>query len=219
MTTTTVVLVRHGQTSWNRVERFRGHADIPLDDVGMAQAAATGKYIARFWHPVAIYAGPLSRTINTAEAIAGQAGVPVTKEPGLIDVDCGEWQGLTLNEVCQRWSAQAQEWQEAPEKLRFPGGETLEEACLRASTTLQALVARHPDETIIMVSHAALNRLILLSALGLGVERFWSLRQDTCAVNVMEAQPDHFTVVTINSTCHLISLANERDSVEKVLTV
>ena len=217
--TTILLLIRHGQTAWNRTDRFRGHADLPLDEVGMAQAEATGRYIARFWNPAAVYAGPLSRTMKTAEPTARHFGLPVVAEASLIDVDCGQWQGLTLEEARLRWPEEADQWLHAPEKLRFPGGETLEQARQRAMTFVKTLPARHPEQAVVLVSHTALNRLILLSTLGLGVGQLWSLRQDTCCVNVIEVQQGHFTIVTMNSTAHLSTLEFERDSNEKTATV
>ena len=194
---TRIILVRHGQTEWNSTERFRCHADVPLDSVGLAQAEATGKYVARLCHPEAVYAAPLSRTGKTAEAISQQFNLPVESEPGLIDVDCGHWQGLTPDEVSQRWPREFEQWLNSPGRFGFPGGESLEEARLRAMRTLNALLGRHAGQDIVLVSHTALNRLILLSALGLGCEQFWNLRQDTCAVNILETRLDSFIVVSL----------------------
>src|SRR3989337_9617 len=98
---TQIILVRHGQTAWNREERFRGHADIPLDETGLLQAQATADRIAMQWKPDAVYAGPLSRTLKTAEPTAQLFNLAVQVEDGLIDVDCGLWQGLTPTEVWQ----------------------------------------------------------------------------------------------------------------------
>ena len=79
---TTILLVRHGQTEWNRVERFRGRADVPLNDNGLQQAEATGRRVAAQWQPVAIYSSPLSRAVKTAEAIGRQAGLNVESIQG-----------------------------------------------------------------------------------------------------------------------------------------
>ncbi len=85
-----IVLVRHGQTEWNRVERFRGRADVPLNQTGLAQAEATGRRVAAEWKPAAVYASPLSRAVKTAEAIARHSDGPVQLSPGLLDIDYGE---------------------------------------------------------------------------------------------------------------------------------
>jgi broad specificity phosphatase PhoE len=203
---TKIILVRHGQTAWNREERFRGHADIPLDETGFAQAKATGIRIASQWKPEAIYAGPLSRTIQTAESTAHLFNLMVRVEPGLIDVDCGQWQGLTPDEASQHWPAEFQAYLHAPGDFRFPGGEALEMARLRAMKCVDGLIARYPDQTIVMVSHTALNRLILLSVLGMDSRSFWKIRQDTCAINAFETEDNKFTLTLLNETSHLLSI-------------
>ena len=200
---TCVILVRHGQTEWNRVERFRGRADVPLNETGLAQAEATGQRVAAEWRPTAVYSSPLSRAVQTAEAIARHFDLPVQVHPGLADIDYGEWQGLSPDEARQRWPEQVDRWYNHPEQARIPAGETLADLRARAMQTINELAARHPGETIVLVGHTVINRIILLGALGLGNERFWRLRQDTCAINVFEAEQGDFTLVTLNDTCHL----------------
>lgn len=113
-----IILVRHGQTAWHREERFRGHADVPLDETGLAQAQAVAKRVALEWQPEVIYACPLSRTIQTAAPTANLCNLSVQSEPGLIDVDCGEWQGLTPDEARQRWPAAFEAYLHSPLNFR-----------------------------------------------------------------------------------------------------
>jgi len=200
---TTIILVRHGQTEWNRVERFRGRADVPLNETGLAQAEATGRRVADTWQPAAVYTSPLSRSLKTAEAIAKRCDLPVQIHSGLIDIDYGEWQGLTPDEARQRWPEQGEAWYNQPHLARIPGGETLDEVRFRLMQTLKELVERHPSETIVLVGHTVINRVMLLGILGLGNERFWRIKQDTCAINVFEAQEGEFTLACLNDTCHL----------------
>lgn len=200
---TRIILVRHGQTEWNRVERFRGRADVPLNDAGLAQAEATGRRVAAEWQVSAVYASPLSRAMRTAEAIAAHYGLPVQAHPGLADIDYGQWQGLTPEEARARWPEEVDAWYHAPERAQIPGGETLAGLRERAMATVRDLVARHAGETIVAVGHTVINRVILLGVLGLGNDRFWHLRQDTCAINVFEAEGDDYTLVSLNDTCHL----------------
>ena len=202
--TTRFILVRHGQTEWNRVERFRGRADVPLNNVGLGQAAATGQRIAAEWQPTAVYASPLSRAVATAEAIAAHFDLPVVRLDGLADIHYGDWQGLTPEEAAARWPDLVHTWYTAPATVQIPGGESLADLRERAGAALQELASRHADETIVLVSHTVVNRVILLSALGLSNDRFWRLRQDNCAINVFEGEGgDDFTLVTMNDTCHL----------------
>jgi len=203
---TRIILVRHGQTEWNRVERFRGRADVPLDETGLAQAKATGRRIAAEWRPAAIYSSPLSRAVKTAEAIARRCGLKGQTDPGLADIDYGQWQGLTPDEARARWPEEVDAWYRTPNTARIPGGETLDSLRARAMATVSALAARHEDETIVLVGHTVINRIILLGVLGLPNSRFWRLRQDTCAINVFELEDGDWTLALLNDTSHLRSL-------------
>ncbi|MBN2548993.1 MAG: histidine phosphatase family protein [Anaerolineales bacterium] len=200
---TRILLVRHGQTEWNRVERFRGRADVPLNDVGLAQAEATGQRVAKEWQLTAIYSSPLVRAVKTAQAIAVHFDLPVQIHPDLADIDYGDWQGMTPEDARQRWPDQIDNWYNHPERTRIPGGETLADLRGRAMSVVDELVEKHPNETIAIVGHTVINRIILLGILGLGNRRFWRLHQDTCAINVIQAEAGEFTLVSMNDTCHL----------------
>lgn len=204
------ILVRHGQTEWNRIERFRGRVDVPLNETGLAQAAATGRSIAGRWQPAAVYASPLSRATVTAQAIAAHFDLPVLPLDGLIDIDYGDWQGLTPEEARVRWPERVDAWYAAPETVHIPRGESLGELRERAKAAIAGLVFRHPDQTLVLVSHTVVNRVILLAVLRLGNERFWRLRQDNCAINVFEAHGGDFTLVSMNDTCHLAQTAQRQ---------
>jgi len=202
---TRIILVRHGETEWNRVERFRGRADVPLNGTGLFQAQATGRRIADEWRPVAIYSSPLLRAVRTAEAVAWHFDLRVEVHPGLIDIDYGEWQGLTPAEAKERWPEVVDAWYNAPHTAHIPGGETLDDLRARGLKTVNELSMLHRGQTIALVSHTVVNRIILLGVLGLGNDRFWRLRQDTCALNVFEVEGSVFTLVSLNDTNHLQS--------------
>ncbi len=200
---TRFILVRHGETEWNRVERFRGRADVPLNVAGVAQAAATARRIASEWQLAAVYSSPLSRAMVTAKAIAASFDFSVTPLDGLADIQYGAWQGLTPEEARARWPDLMGDWYSAPATVQIPGGESLADLRQRAVTVVHKLAAQHADQTIALVSHTVVNRVILLVVLGLSNDRFWRLRQDNCALNVFEAEGGDFTLVTMNDTCHL----------------
>ncbi len=197
------ILVRHGQTEWNLVERFRGRADVPLDKTGLAQAEAAGRRVAAQWSPAAVYTSPLSRAVQTAEVIARHYNLPVQAHPGLVDIDYGEWQGLSPEEARQRWPEQVDNWYRHPEQALIPNGESLADVRRRAMQTVKELAEKHSAETIVLVGHTVINRVILLGVLGLNDERFWQLKQDTGAINVFAAEQGDFVLVSLNDTCHL----------------
>jgi len=201
---TRFVLVRHGQTAWNREPRFRGREDLPLDATGMQQAQAAAEAIARRYHPAAIYSSPLIRTRQTAAEIAKATGLDVRIEEGLIDIDYGEWQGLAPEEVTARYGTLYEAWRERPQFVAIlPGGENLVEVRARVWTTVNALRNRHLGQTIVLVGHQAINKVLLCAVLGLGEGAFWSVAQDTACINVFSWTGTRFVMELLNDTCHL----------------
>jgi phosphoserine phosphatase len=200
---TLFILVRHGQTEWNRVERFRGRADVPLDQTGLDQAAATGQRIAAEWRPAAIYSSPMVRTMQTAGAIGEYLRMVAEPHGGLVDIDFGQWQGLTPEEARAQWPEMVDAWYHTPQNAQPPGGETLSDLRRRATAMLDELAARHREQSIVLVGHTVINRVILLAVLGLGNDRFWRLAQDTCAINVFERRDGDYGMIKLNDTCHL----------------
>jgi broad specificity phosphatase PhoE len=156
---TRFILVRHGQTEWNRVERFRRRADVPLNEAGLIQAAATGGRIAAGWQPASVYASPLSRAMVTAQAIAAPFDLPVLPLDGLADIRYGDWQGLTPEEARARWPDLVHAWYTAPATVQIPGGESLADLRERAMAAIRELAARHTGQTIALVSHGVVNRV------------------------------------------------------------
>jgi broad specificity phosphatase PhoE len=205
---TRIVLIRHGQTAWNREARFRGRSDVPLEEFGLRQAEVTARYVAARWPVAAVYASPLSRTIRTAEPIARAQGLTVQPLDGLTDIDFGECQGLLAEEAEQRHPDLFHAWMETPHTVHFPGGESLDIVRSRVTAALDEIVARHPGQTVALVSHTVVNRVLLCVVLGWGNDRFWRMAQETCAVNVFDVGDDGaFTIVQLNDTSHLQSLS------------
>ncbi len=201
---TRIVLIRHGQTAWNREARFRGRSEIPLDETGLKQAEATGHYVAARWPVVAVYASPMLRTMQTAEAIARAQGLSAQPMEELIDADFGEFQGLLADEAARLYPDVYQAWLKAPHQVQFPGGESLAHVRSRVIRALDEVKIRHPGQSVAFVSHIVVNRVLLCAVLGLGNERFWRLGQEPCAVNVFDIEDDgDFTVQLLNDTSHL----------------
>jgi broad specificity phosphatase PhoE len=184
---TEILLTRHGHVPWLEPKRFRGRAELKLTDTGIAQAEATARRIGAGWRPAAVYASPLGRTLRTARIIA----------------EHGQWQGLTADEARARWPAEAELWHRRPDLVQLPGGETLQDVLARAARALRVVVGRHPQETVVLVAHDSVNRVILLHALELPLARYWQLGQDPCAINLIEASAEGFVVQTMNDTAHL----------------
>ncbi|MDO8490603.1 MAG: histidine phosphatase family protein [Dehalococcoidia bacterium] len=181
---TQFILVRHGQTEWNRVERFRGRADIELNQTGLEQARAAAERLARSGAS-AVYSSPLKRALVTARTIAEPLGLSARSEPALLDMDYGEWQGLTIEDVARQDALYAT-WITSPHLVKFPGGEGLEELRSRVMRCLDSLVQTHRDQTVILVSHQVVCKTVVCALLGLDNSHFWQVTQDVCAVNMFE---------------------------------
>ena len=198
-----IILVRHGQTTWNKEDRVRGQTEVPLDDTGLAQAEATAVRVIGDFKPAAVFCSPLRRAVQTAEAIAQKAGVSAQPVAGLNDLHFGQWQGLAVTEVRQRWPEMARAWFEAPHTVRFPAGESLDILRDRGMAAVRQIADRHPDQDVVIVGHMVVNRVLLLATLGLDNSHYWRIGQDTCAINVIEWRDSAFYIHSINDTCHL----------------
>ncbi|MGI5425845.1 histidine phosphatase family protein [Streptomyces sp. CA-179760] len=164
MTTTTLLLARHGQTVWHAENRYAGVSDIDLTDTGRAQAEALGRWAAA--HPVdAIWTSPLSRAVATAEPACRALGLTPEVEPALRECDFGVVEGRTLAE----FEAEDPEWVAAyradPVAHSFPGAEDPLAAAARATRALRDIAAAHPGGRVLVVAHNTLLRLVLCTLL------------------------------------------------------
>ena len=200
---THIILVRHGQTAWNRAERFRGLSEVSLNSTGLGQAHSAARRIVSTWQVDAVYTSPLKRAQETALAIAQRCGLKAQPCDGLTDLNFGEWQGLTFEQVAETYPEQYQLWLTAPQKMRVPGGETTSRVRRRAMETLRELLAANPEGTIVLVSHQVVCKILVLAMMGLPVSRFWHIQQDNAAINVFDYVDGGFITRNLNDTCHL----------------
>ena len=202
---TDILLVRHGQTEWNRVVRFRGRTDLGLDQVGWTQARALARRLAN-WPIKAIYTSPLRRARQTAEPLARQLGLSIQPTEGLLDIDYGRWQGRTPEEVAQAEPRLYQLWLEEPQRVQIPGGESLSLVQQRVRLTMEEVVARHPDEMVLLIGHQVVNKVLICTLLGLDLASFWRIGQDTACLNRFRYHDGLYDVLLLNDTCHLAGL-------------
>jgi broad specificity phosphatase PhoE len=197
-----LLAIRHGATDWSRERRFTGSRDVALSAEGRRQCLALARTLAPL--PIAaLYASPLGRARESAAAIASARGIEVVVEPDFREMCFGDWEGLTRDEVEQRFPDDYAAWRAAPEGLARPGGETLAAVAERVSRGLAELRARHHGETVVLVSHGMVTKLIVLDALGLGPERLWSVDASPAGISEIEYRDDWATVHRVNTVSHL----------------
>jgi len=198
---TEIILARHGETDWNVKEVFRGRADIMLEETGLKQAEALAQYL-QDTAIEAIYSSPLSRALQTAEAIACYHRMAVMTVPSLIDIDYGEWQGLSPHQVKDRYRTLYARWLKSPRWVKFPGGESLSDVKKRAMRMVNQMVKAHSG-TVVLVSHRVVNKVLICAMLGMDNSHFWNIRQDIGSITTFHYEDQRFVLVEHNNTSYL----------------
>jgi len=198
-----LILVRHGQTAWNAQARYQGQADVPLDNVGQGQAKALGR---RFTDEAidVVYASDLQRARMTAQSIGASHDLPVLADPRLREMDFGAWDGLTYEQIQARDAEALAAWQSDPLRISPPGGETLAQVAARAGSVLDDVVRIHQKQTVLLVSHGGLLRLLLSLAMGLDPQALWRFRLDIASISELHLYPGDAVLVGLNDRHHLV---------------
>jgi phosphoserine phosphatase len=199
-------VVRHGETEWVRERRFAGSRDIPLTEAGRDQCAAVARALAGTT-VAAVYASPLERARASAELIAKPHGLPVRIVPAFSEMTFGSWEGLTRDEARARDPDAWAQWRSAPHLLKLAGGETIPEVAERVVAGIAALQEAHDSQTVVLVSHGVVARVIVLGALGLGLDRLWTLDAAPAGITEIEYEPGWATVHRMNTVAHLEAAA------------
>jgi len=202
-----LLLVRHGETDWNREGRFQGQIDIPLNERGLAQAAAARDFLAgvpiqRAWSSV------MARPRRTAEVILeAHPGVELATTEGLVEIGHGLWEGRLEQEIAAQWPELLADWKAAPHTVQMPEGETIHDVRERSLASWLAIASSLRDgETGIVVAHDAVNKTILCELLGLGPAHIWAVKQGNGGVTVIdypEGSNPLGVVSCLNLTHHL----------------
>jgi broad specificity phosphatase PhoE len=208
---TKIILTRHGHVEGIKPERFRGREPLQLTERGAAEAVALAQRIAARWRPSHIYTSPMGRCIATAAAIARATGVTAKTCEDLNDIDYGAWQFKTFAEAKARDAALFAAWFASPQLVRFPDGESLQDLAARTANALRMVLARHPDETVVLVGHDSVNRALLLQLLEQPLSAYWRLTQEPCCINEIDVSGAGVCVRSINETQHLEAVAAEHD--------
>ena len=205
-----LVLVRHGETEHNRGRLTLGRFDVPLNERGRAQAAAVAASFTR--PPAAIYASPLSRARDTAEAIAAVHRAAVIVEPALIEMEVGEMEHLSGVELRERYPEFLRRWL-SPDAAdaRMPGGETLREVQDRAWAAVERMRAAHPDGEVVAVTHNFVILVLLCRALELPVSGFRRLKQDLAARSILDVREGGAALLQMNDRAHLLAAGLAED--------
>ena len=202
VTTTVTHLLRHGRTEHTPERRFSGSSDLPLSELGRADAAAAARHLAGRGIDV-IVTSPLQRTRQTAEAVADVLAVPVEVDTDLRELDFGSWEGLTAAEAQQKSPLAFRRWSGDP-TVRAPGGESVADVSARVARARARILERHAGETVLLVSHVTPIKLLIAAGLGVGDDVVHRVFLEAASLSTVTWSSDgRSTVRLVNDTSHL----------------
>lgn len=196
-------LVRHGETDWNRLGRFQGQSDTALNAQGLAQAEDTAR-AAREWNLTAIYSSPLARTMQVAEAVSQQTGLPVAVRAGLKEMALGELEGIQGEAMRAGWPEVYNTWRDYPGEVVMPGGESLAGLQERVWEVVRELEQAHsPEDNLALISHNFAIRAICARLLGMPLSNFHRMHLSLGSVSLFDSGPRGRCLLYYNATGHL----------------
>ena len=204
-----ILLLRHGETDWNRQSRFQGQIDVPLNATGRQQGQQTATFLRR--SPIQqAYSSPMARPRETAELVLEHhSGVPLITDQGLLEIGHGLWEGKLEQDIQARWPQLLATWKVAPHQVVMPGpgGETIQQVSRRAVAAMERIAQDLGEgDTALVVAHDAVNKTILCQLLGLSPAHIWSVKQGNGGVSVIdypEGGNGPAVVYSLNLTGHL----------------
>lgn len=197
-----LILTRHGHTVWNAEYRVQGQTDIPLDSRGYAQAEALSARLANV-KIAAVYTSPLRRAYDTAMQIVCRQGCPVVREEQLIERNFGDWEGRRLQDLSQAYPALWEKWVNAPWECNIPHAESIAEVYKRSVACVKELMKRHPDDTIMIVSHVNPVKLLISYCIGADCNAMHRIRTDNCSYTELGCRDGKLILNTCNETLFL----------------
>ena len=194
---TTLILVRHGETAFNQEGRYQGQQDIPLNDVGRAQAQDVKARLAQESYQF-LWSSDLSRAKETAEIIRGDSPITLHIDPRFREISFGHWEGHSSQVIAEQWPAEVKQWREQPQIARIPGGETLREVHQRLQDGLKSIVEHHQGEKGVLVLHGG-----PIHVLGLDFIHRYRIPIDNGGISVIKKQVDQWVLRSVNDVAHL----------------
>lgn len=199
-----IYLIRHGEVAWNSEGAYVGSTDLPLNDTGRSQAKRLADWLSSR-EIATVYSSDLSRALETAQIIAAPHNLRVVSDNRLREINYGEWEGLTSEQIAEKYPELFNQWRENAADIIVPGGESINQMLERAYSAFMEAAYSHIEGNIVMTAHKSVNRTILCRLLSIPVENYRAIGQANSCVNVLHIRKDDsITVNTINDRCHLL---------------
>ena len=199
---TSLYLIRHGETTWNRDKRFQGHTDVALTEQGLWQAGRLRQKLQKVDFS-AIYTSDLSRAMATARESTLNTKLTVQTTSSLREIHFGDWEGKRFEDIMEQDPCRGRQWFRDPGKTAIPGGESDDAISRRIREFLSEMIEKHGGETVALFTHGGLIRYILMEALGLPRNLFWRLEIANTSVTVLNHGEHGYTLNRLNDHSHL----------------
>lgn len=194
---TTLYLIRHGETEGAEIKRYKGHLDVQLSTNGIEQITKVSKFLGSNTLDV-IYTSSLSRACKSAEIIAKTQKVQPVILPNLRERHFGTWEGMTFDEIKEKYPKEFEQWAHNPFKFSPVGGESTLEVKERALPVIESILEKHKGQKIAVVSHGGITRIALCHFLGMPLENIFRIEQNFAAVNIIEFWENYPVIKLIN---------------------
>lgn len=202
MSVTRALLIRHGETDWNRDARIQGQLDVPLNEAGRAQARQLADRLRGEGIEV-VYSSDLIRVYETAETALAGSKLPIHRTVDLREVSFGAWQGKRWADVEREFPQEVQHYRQHYGHYAPPGGESLMALRRRSVAAFQRIIGDHRGQTVALFSHGGPCRAILAEVLGLDIAKARRFGMSNASVHVVEAGDNEARIVLLNDTGHL----------------
>jgi phosphoserine phosphatase len=212
-----LILVRHGESAWNRIGRYQGQQDAPLSDLGLRQAEALAARLSSEKLD-AIYSSPLQRAHRTAQAIATHhPQLAIRQDAALMEINHGDWEGLFAADVRERYPDALEEWRTFPTRSQMPNGESFSNILKRTLNFKERVSREHTiGGTIVVSTHDVVVKILIADALGMHMDRINRLWITNASISVVEYTNDLPFLVSLSEACHLGSLESVREKQEAI---
>lgn len=207
-----LIIIRHGESLWNREGRYQGQADAPLSELGVRQADALAERLRN--EPLhAIFTSPLQRAARTAAAVARyHPHLTVETAPALLEINHGDWQGLLVDEVIERYGDGLREWREHPTRAQMPGGESFSNILKRVLDFKESLLHNFSERNVLISTHDVVVKILVANALGMDMDRINRIWVTNASISAIEYGSDLPYLVSLSEACHLGRLEVAREN-------
>lgn len=200
----TLLFVRHGESTWNAEGRYQGQLDAPLSELGVRQARAVAERLCVESRPAAIVSSPLARARGTAEIIGARCNLSVSFDERLTEICHGEWEGLLVRDVAERWPATFKQWHDDPASVTFPEGESLSDVETRLRSFIGDVGAY--ASPLVVCTHDVIIRLAMLWAKREPLAHFFAVKSENGAITEIAYADGVPRLIRSNDHAHLDGL-------------